>query len=263
MFNYFLHSIVLIFLGYSSIYPILFWITPLKKIETGFYRFNLGKCCIVGSLGVLAYHFISTDLFTETIMWIWLFLLTAITAFYWNKDKIHNIVISLISILGIYSLLNILFYIFSSDLLLLASFSVIIGSLVTAGVFFSMILGHWYLNVIALPISLLRNSIIVLSTSLLLRTIWDVFYLSSNQYIDAYGIVNNTWSFLFDFDGLLLLVALFMGNIFPIIINYFVLKTLQLQATQSATGLIYVSIISVLFGDIIFKYYLLQYGLPL
>lgn len=263
MFNYFLHSIVLIFLGYSSIYPILFWITPLKKIESGFYRFNLGKCCIIGSLAVSAFHFISTNLFTELIMWLWLFLLIIITAFYWNKNKIHNLVITSISVVGIYSLLRILPNIFSNDLVFTASFSIIIGSLITAGVFFSMILGHWYLNVIALPISLFKKSIIILSVSLIIRTIWDIYYLSVNQFVDAYGIVKNSWSFLFDFDGILLLVALFMGNIFPIFINYFVWKTLQVQATQSATGLIYVSIISVLFGDIIFKYYLLQYGLPL
>jgi hypothetical protein len=87
--------------------------------------------------------------------------------------------------------------------------------------------------------------------------------LTTTQHVDTYGIAKNTWFFLLDFDGLLLLVALFMGNIFPIIINYFVWKTLEVQATQSATGLVYVSIISVLFGDIIFKYYLLQYGLSL
>ena len=164
---------------------------------------------------------------------------------------------------GIYSLLRILPNIFSNDLVFTAAFSIIIGSLITAGVFFSMILGHWYLNVIALPISLFKKSIIILSASLIIRIIWDIYYLSVNQFVDAYGIVKNSWSFLFDFDGILLLVALFMGNIFPIFINYFVWKTLQVQATQSATGLIYVSIISVLFGDIIFKYYLLQYGLPL
>ena len=196
-------------------------------------------------------------------MWLWLFLLIITTAFYWNKNKIHNFVITLISALGIYSLLNILPNIFENDILLMASFSIIIGSLITAGVFFRMILGHWYLNVIALPISLLRKSIIILSISLIIRTIWDIYFLSVNQYADAYGIVKNSWLFLFDFDGILLLVALFMGNIFPISINYFVWKTLQVQATQSATGLIYVSIISVLFGDIIFKYYLLQYGFPL
>ena len=263
MFNYFLHAIVLIFLGYASLYPILFWVTPSNKIEISFYRFNLGKCCIVGFLGALAYHFISTDAFTETIIWIWILILMIATGFYWKKNKVQNTVLSLISIFGIYSLLNIVFFMVEPDLFLISMLSVTIGSLVTSAVFFSMILGHWYLNVVALPISLLRNSIIILSAGLLLRTTWDIFYLSTNQYVDVYGISKNFWSLLLDFDGLLLLVALFMGNIFPIIINYFVWKTLEVQATQSATGLVYVSIISILFGDIIFKYYLLQYGIPL
>ena len=262
MFNYFTHSIVLIFLGYASVYPLFFWITPLQKIDQGFYRFNLGKCCIIGSLGTLAYYFIATDYFSEIILLVWLFLLGSITAFYWNRKIIHNSIITLVSLLGIIALLNILSH-FMDDLYFQASFAVIIGSLITAGVFFSMILGHWYLNVIALPISLLKKSTIALSAALVIRIIWDVFFMTSNLYVDSYGITKNSWSFLFDFDGILLLVALFMGNIFPVLINYFVWSTLKIQATQSATGLLYVSIISILFGDIIFKFYLLQYRLPL
>ena len=262
MFNYFTHSIVLIFLGYASVYPLFFWITPLQKIDQGFYRFNLGKCCIIGSLGTLAYYFIATDYFSEIILLVWLFLLGSITAFYWNRKIIHNSIITLISFLGIIALLNIISH-FMDDLYFQASFAVIIGSLITAGVFFSMILGHWYLNVIALPISLLKKSTTALSVALAIRIIWDVFFMTSNVYVDSYGITKNSWSFLFDFDGILLLVALFMGNIFPVLINYFVWSTLKIQATQSATGLLYVSIISILFGDIIFKFYLLQYRLPL
>ena len=262
MFNYFTHSIVLIFLGYASVYPLFFWITPLQKIDQGFYRFNLGKCCIIGSLGTLAYYFIATDYFSEIILLVWLFLLGSITAFYWNRKIIHNSIITLISFLGIIALLNILSH-FMDDLYFQASFAVIIGSLITAGVFFSMILGHWFLNVIALPISILKKSTIALSAALVIRIIWDVFFMTSNLYVDSYGITKNSWSFLFDFDGILLLVALFMGNIFPVLINYFVWSTLKIQATQSATGLLYVSIISILFGDIIFKFYLLQYRLPL
>ena len=262
MFNYFTHSIVLIFLGYASVYPLFFWITPLQKIDQGFYRFNLGKCCIIGSLGTLAYYFIATDYFSEIILLVWLFLLGSITAFYWNRKIIHNSIITLISFLGIIALLNILSH-FMDGLYFQASFAVIIGSLITAGVFFSMILGHWYLNVIALPISLLKKSTTALSAALAIRIIWDVFFMTSNVYVDSYGITKNSWSFLFDFDGILLLVALFMGNIFPVLINYFVWSTLKIQATQSATGLLYVSIISILFGDIIFKFYLLQYRLPL
>ena len=36
MFSYFSATIVLIFLGYAVIYPLLLWITPLKKIDRGF-----------------------------------------------------------------------------------------------------------------------------------------------------------------------------------------------------------------------------------
>ena len=176
MFNYFTHSIVLIFLGYASVYPLFFWITPLQKIDQGFYRFNLGKCCIIGSLGTLAYYFIATDYFSEIILLVWLFLLGSITAFYWNRKIIHNSIITLISLLGIIALLNILSH-FIDDLYIQSSFAVIIGSLITAGVFFSMILGHWYLNVIALPISLLKKSTIALSAALAIRIIWDVFFM--------------------------------------------------------------------------------------
>ena len=263
MFNYFTHSIVIIFIGYASIYPIYFWIVPLQKIDQGFYRFNLGKCCIVGSLGAIAYHFIAVDYFTEIMLLVWLLLLGTLTAYYWNRNQIHNIIITTISLLGCFTLLNIMRYLVHSDIYLQASVSIMIGSMITAGVFFAMILGHWYLNVIALPISLLKKATMLLWILLIIRIFWDLYYLSYNQYVDPYGISKNTWSFIFEFDGLLILVALFMGNIFPILINYFVWRTLKLQATQSATGLLYVSIISILFGDIIFKYYLLQYGFPL
>ena len=65
---------------------------------------------------------------------------------------------------------------------------------------------------------------------------------------------------MLQFEGFLLAVAFFMGNLVPIILNYFIWQTLKLQATQSATGLLYVSVVSILFGDLLFKYYLLQFG---
>ena len=263
MFNYFTHSIVLIFIGYASIYPLFFWITPLKKIDQGFYRFNLGKCCVIGSLGVIANHFISINQALQLPAYMWIVALMIITAIYWNRESVSNAILTLISLVGCYSLVLIADQFIDYSVFYVSSFSILIGSAITAGVFFSMILGHWYLNVIALPISLLKKSTITLWIALLIRSLWDLFYFATTQHTDSYGIEKDLWQFLFEFDGLLLLVAFFMGNIFPIIINYFVWKTLQLQATQSATGLLYVSIVSVLFGDIIYKYYLLQYGFAL
>ena len=55
-------------------------------------------------------------------------------------------------------------------------------------------------------------------------------------------------------------IAFFIGNLFPLALNVLIWKTIKLQATQSATGLLYVSVVSILFSDLILKYYLLEYG---
>ena len=80
------------------------------------------------------------------------------------------------------------------------------------------------------------------------------------NYVDNYGINYNLWSFIFQFDGFLLGIAFLIGHVFPIILNLLIWRTLKLLATQSATGLVYVSVVSILFSDLILKYYLLEYG---
>lgn len=87
-----------------------------------------------------------------------------------------------------------------------------------------------------------------------------MIYMKIDSVVDQYGIYHSIWAFMLEFDGFLLAVAFFMGNLVPIILNYFIWRTLKLQATQSATGLLYVSVVSILFGDLLFKYYLIQFG---
>ena len=193
---------------------------------------------------------------------VWLFLLGSTTAFYWNRKIIHNSIITLVSLLGIIALLNILSH-FIDDLYIQSSFTVIIGSLITAGVFFSMILGHWYLNVIQLPIHLLKNSIKLFSSLLMLRLFWNIYALINFEVVDDYGIVLSIISFLWTFEGVMLLVAIFFGIIIPILLNILIWNTLQIHSTQSATGLIYVSVVSILFGDLFYKYYAFRYGIIL
>ena len=97
MFTYFTETIVLIFLGYSMVYPLLLFITPSNQIDKGFYRFNLGKCCIIGAIGIIGYHSLSTNLYTEIYLLIWFLMLMSITAIYWNSKKANNFIIFIIS----------------------------------------------------------------------------------------------------------------------------------------------------------------------
>ena len=260
MYSFFIDTIVIVFLGYAVTYPFLLWLTPLKEIDASFYRFNLGLCCIIGALGVISHLGLESNFISKIYIWLWLGLVLIITAYYWNSKTINNFIISIISIFGCFAFFQVIIQVSPKSDYLSLFFITLLGSMITASVFFSMILGHWYLNVINLPMRLLKRSILVFSLLLVIRTIWDGIYIALESITDSYGISYNLWAFTFEFEGFLLAIAIFMGNIIPLILNLFIWKTLKLQATQSATGLIYVSVISILFGDLLFKYYLLKFG---
>ena len=58
-------------------------------------------------------------------------------------------------------------------------------------------------------------------------------------------------------------MGIFFGALFPLFSLYFVLGTLKLKNTQAATGILYVTLCSVLLGDLTYKYYLIKFGIPL
>ena len=101
MFSSFSDIITLIFLGFAFVYPFFLWITPLRTIDNGFYRFNLGMCCIVGAIGGTTFHFLNPDIVSEIYLWVWFGAIMFITAIYWNSNHINNIVITSIAIFGI------------------------------------------------------------------------------------------------------------------------------------------------------------------
>ena len=105
MFSSFSDIITLIFLGFAFVYPFFLWITPLRTIDNGFYRFNLGMCCIVGAIGVTTFHFLNPDFVSEIYLWVWFGAIMSITAIYWNSNHINNIVITSIAIFGIITIL--------------------------------------------------------------------------------------------------------------------------------------------------------------
>ena len=187
MFDHFLDITIIIFFGFATLYPLLLTIVPIRSIDPGFYRFNLGLSIIIGALAVFPITILKIDyLYANSLALIWFLLLCSFTAYNWNSKKIKNIYINVISLIGICSLGLITSELLSEPNLISTLFSVTIGSLITALVFFSMILGHWYLNVIKLPIKFLFNSTLALTICLLIRSIWDIGYLSVNFHIDQY-----------------------------------------------------------------------------
>ena len=258
--------IIILFLGFCCSYPLFLVFAPQDKIEEKFYHFNLGLSIIIGSLALLINFYIhyfslnqtfenSTELnFVFTLIIIFL---AIITWYFWNKKYPISIIIML-SIVGLVTLIINFYYDKSSFTNMINYSSTIVGTLSLSCVIFSMILGHWYLNIPNLPISIIRKSVFVLNLLLITRLILNIIIISFQKiHSPLYGNVDFIY-FLQSFEGIILWIGILFGIVGAIIINVLTIQTIKLQAIQSATGLLYVNLIMILMGEMIFKYYLLS-----
>ena len=255
--------LALTFTGFAAVYPLLLWLRPRLLIDGGFYGFNQGMVSIVGSLGVIFFYFSDAGQGPWAVGIIWIIIQLFVTAIYWKSKRINNFVTSIPSMLGISFLVFMNVALIPYNINIINHFMIIIGHTILAAVFFAMILGHWYLNVIRLPIRLLRSSVILLWILLGIRAIWNCYGLFIFEVEDSYGIVQSLGKFLWTYEGFLLSIAIFFGVLVPFVLNGFIWRTIIIQSTQSATGLLYVSVVAVIFGDLFYKNYIFQFGLIL
>ena len=226
---------------------------------------TLGLSCIIGGVGVVFVFLIPAIVPANVRIGevVWLVSLLAVTGYYWNQESIKKWVITIPSIFGVIAFYRILSEIIPGDIeLFMIS---LLGGFILCGALFSMILGHWYLNVVSLPISMLRSTVKFLILIVALRFIWDMGYIFMGEVstIRAGSLPVSMTQFLQTFDGFFLIFALFFGTLLPLILGILTLKTIAIKSTQSATGLLYVIVISVVMADLFYKYYLVQAALPL
>ena len=223
---------------------------------------TLGLSCIIGGVGVVFVFLIPAIVPANVRIGevVWLVSLLAVTGYYWNQESIKKWVITIPSIFGVIAFYRILSELISGDIeLFMIS---LLGGFILCGALFSMILGHWYLNVVSLPISMLKSTVKFLILIVALRFIWDMGYIFMGE-VGYNGLPVSMTQFLQSFDGFFLIFALFFGTLLPLILGILTLKTIAIKSTQSATGLLYVIVISVVMADLFYKYYLVQAALPL
>jgi len=226
---------------------------------------TLGLSCIIGGVGVVFVFLIPAIVPANVRIGevVWLVSLLVVTGYYWNQESIKKWVITIPSIFGVIAFYRILSELISGDIeLFMIS---LLGGFILCGALFSMILGHWYLNVVSLPISMLKSTVKFLIFIVALRFIWDMGYIFMGEVstIRAGSLPVSMTQFLQTFDGFFLIFALFFGTLLPLILGILTLKTIAIKSTQSATGLLYVIVISVVMADLFYKYYLVQAALPL
>lgn len=126
----------------------------------------------------------------------------------------------------------------------------------------AMILGHWYLVVLDLPITALRRLTVMLVVALALRTIVVAVVLAGPSHAGleaARSVAAGLWSP----DGVFVWMRLLFGIAGPLSLVWFIWKTVEIRSTQSATGILYVQLFLVMAGELLAKYLRVAAGIPL
>ncbi len=126
----------------------------------------------------------------------------------------------------------------------------------------AMILGHYYLVILDLPISALRRLTLLLIAGLLLRSLVVGLALAAGDagaYRDLSAVAAGLWSP----DGVFVWMRLLFGLAGPLSLIWFIWKTVEIRSTQSATGILYVQLFLVLSGELLAKYLRVAAGFAL
>jgi hypothetical protein len=126
----------------------------------------------------------------------------------------------------------------------------------------AMILGHYYLVVLDLPIAALKRLTVLLIAALGLRGVAVGLALlgpGHAGWAEARLIAGGLWSP----DGVFVWMRLLFGIVGPLSLVWFIWKTVEIRSTQSATGILYVQLFLVLAGELLAHYLQAAAGLPL
>ena len=127
--------------------------------------------------------------------------------------------------------------------------------------FSAMVLGHWYLVVLDLPIVALRRLTVLLAAGLAARTVMVgiALFAVAGAFDAAAAVAAGRW----DNDGVFVWMRLLFGIAGPLSLIGFVWKTVEIRSTQSATGILYVQLFLVMSGELLATYLRVSAGFPL
>lgn len=245
---------------FSFTYPLIFWISAKDPLKNNFHRFHIGLPTITGVITLVFVIRMGISPTLSVLSFVWMTSALAVTGIYWKKDTVNLAAVTALSAGGLYITGQVQNVLTGYGL---PAFAVsVLGGLIFSASLFAMNLGHWYLNVHGLPLKHLRNAMYVFWALILIRFIWDLFYLFT-QHVIYQGDKIRVFDFIRTIEGFLLLIPFFFGTVLPLLALFMVHEILKLKNTQAATGILYVILCGVVLGDMAYKYYFIKFGILL
>jgi len=129
-------------------------------------------------------------------------------------------------------------------------------------VMLTMVFGHWYLVIPGLSIDPLRRLTKVLMGAIGFRIVTIVASLVVLQIEQAIPLASVLRELTIQ-QGIFFWPRLIFGVLIPIVLAVMIWSTVQLRHTQAATGLLYLAVVALLFGEFFSKFLLFSLNIPL
>jgi protein NrfD len=147
--------------------------------------------------------------------------------------------------------------------LTLTSLSFLSSAALLGGACTAMVLGHWYLILPSMEISLLQRIVRFHLTSLVVRVVAvaAVVLAVTGGVLMASQV--DFARYVVSLDGVFLWQRVLFGLAGPAVLGWLTWETAKIRSTQSATGILYVDFFTVIVGEVLAKYLLMEISLPL
>ena len=126
----------------------------------------------------------------------------------------------------------------------------------------AMVLGHWYLVVPSLDVAHLQSIVKLHIVSMVVRVVVVVAAVTMAIVTWQPGVGPNFLRYILSSGGIFFWQRVLFGLVGPAVLAYMTWETAKIQATQSATGILYVDFFTVIVGEVLAKYLLLSTNIP-
>ena len=125
----------------------------------------------------------------------------------------------------------------------------------------AMILGHWYLVIPSMEVSLLQSIVKfhIGSTALRILVVSAVVWWAL---VAAELPEPGFERYILSIDGVFFWQRILFGLLGPVVLAYMTWETAKIRSTQSATGILYVDFFTVIVGEVLAKYLLVATTVP-
>ena len=141
-------------------------------------------------------------------------------------------------------------------------FNHIAATALLGSVMLTMVFGHWYLVIPGLSIDPLKRLTKVLMAAIGFRIITMVVSLAVLQLKQSIPLAAVIRELMIQ-QGIFFWPRVIFGVLIPIVLAAMIWGTLKLRHTQAATGLLYLAVVALLFGEFFSKFLLFAVNIPL